>query len=213
VLSVTWENRGDLWHNTLPTLRATVLGFALSLAVGFALAVLVDASAVLRRALIPVLVASQTLPIIAIAPLLIIWFGFGIESKILIVALICFFPILVNAVAGFKGTDSRQILLMSAMDATTWQVFRMVRLPNAVPFLIAGFQIAVVLSVIGAVIGEFLGASNGLGALIVIRQANMDVTGVFSVLAMLSIIGLSMNLAVTTLSRKLAFWSDTSVKI
>jgi NitT/TauT family transport system permease protein len=204
--------RSTLWE-ALYTFSEIILGFAAGAATGIALGAAIALVPMIEKIIWPYIITLQTIPKVAIAPLLIIWFGFGIESKILIVALICFFPILVNAVAGFKGTDSRQILLMSAMDATTWQVFRMVRLPNAVPFLIAGFQIAVVLSVIGAVIGEFLGASNGLGALIVIRQANMDVTGVFSVLAMLSIIGLAMNLAVTTLSRKLAFWSDTSVKI
>jgi NitT/TauT family transport system permease protein len=204
--------RATLWE-AFYTFSEIILGFAAGAVVAIGLGAAIALVPMIEKIVWPYIITLQTIPKVAIAPLLIIWFGFGIESKILIVALICFFPVLVNAVAGFKGTDSRQILLMSAMDATTWQVFRMVRLPNAVPFLIAGFQIAVVLSVIGAVIGEFLGASNGLGALIVIRQANMDVTGVFSVLAMLSIIGLAMNLAVTTLSRKLAFWSDTNVKI
>jgi NitT/TauT family transport system permease protein len=200
-------------REALYTFSEIVLGFSAGAIAGIGLGAAIALVPIVEKIVWPYIITLQTIPKVAIAPLLIIWFGFGIESKILIVALICFFPILVNAVAGFKSTDSRQILLMSSMDATTWQVFRMVRLPNAVPFLIAGFQIAVVLSVIGAVIGEFLGASNGLGALIVIRQANMDVTGVFSVLAMLSIIGLSMNMAVIMLSRKLAFWSDTSVKI
>jgi NitT/TauT family transport system permease protein len=200
-------------REALYTFSEIIFGFAAGAAAGIGLGAAIALVPMIEKIVWPYIITLQTIPKVAIAPLLIIWFGFGIESKILIVALICFFPILVNAVAGFKSTDSRQVLLMSAMDATTWQVFRMVRLPNAVPFLIAGFQIAVVLSVIGAVIGEFLGASNGLGALIVIRQANMDVTGVFSVLAMLSIIGLSMNLAVNQLSRRLAFWSDTSVKL
>jgi NitT/TauT family transport system permease protein len=200
-------------REALYTISEIVLGFAAGATAGIGLGAAIALVPIIEKIVWPYIITLQTIPKVAIAPLLIIWFGFGIESKILIVALICFFPILVNAVAGFKSTDSRQVLLMSAMDATTWQVFRMVRLPNAVPFLIAGFRIAVVLSVIGAVIGEFLGASNGLGALIVIRQANMDVTGVFSVLAMLSVIGLSMNLAVTQLSRRLAFWSDTSVKL
>jgi NitT/TauT family transport system permease protein len=197
----------------LVTITEIVCGFAAGAIVGIALGAVIALIPMVEEIVWPYIITLQTIPKVAVAPLLIIWFGFGIESKILIVALICFFPILVNAVAGFKSTDSRQILLMESMDATKWQIFQMVRLPNAVPFLIAGFQIAVVLSVIGAVIGEFLGASNGLGALLVIRQANMDVTGVFSVLVMLSIIGLSMNLGVGLLSRKVAFWSDTSVKL
>lgn len=197
----------------LVTITEIACGFAAGAIVGIALGAVIALVPMIEEVVWPYIITLQTIPKVAVAPLLIIWFGFGIESKILIVALICFFPILVNAVAGFKSTDSRQILLMESMDATRWQIFQMVRLPNAVPFLIAGFQIAVVLSVIGAVIGEFLGASAGLGALLVIRQANMDVTGVFSVLVMLSIIGLSMNLGVGLLSRKVAFWSDTSVKL
>jgi NitT/TauT family transport system permease protein len=102
---------------------------------------------------------------------------------------------------------------MSAMDATRWQVFRKVRLPTAIPFLIAGFRIAIVVSVIGAVVGEFLGASVGLGALIIIRQSNMDVTGVFSVLMMLSLIGMAMNLFINLLAQRLAFWADTNVRL
>jgi NitT/TauT family transport system permease protein len=197
----------------LVTVTEIAGGFAAGAVVGIALGAVIALIPMIEDIVWPYIITLQTIPKVAVAPLLIIWFGFGIESKILIVALICFFPVLVNAVAGFKSTDSRQVLLMESMDATKWQIFQMVRLPNAVPFLIAGFQIAVVLSVIGAVIGEFLGASSGLGALLVIRQANMDVTGVFSVLAMLSIIGLAMNLGVGWLSRKVAFWADTSVKL
>ena len=200
-------------REALITVTEIVCGFAAGAMVGIALGAVIALVPMIEEIIWPYIITLQTIPKVAVVPLLIIWFGFGIESKILIVALICFFPILVNAVAGFKSTDSRQVLLMESMDATKWQIFKMVRLPNAVPFLIAGFQIAVVLSVIGAVIGEFLGASAGLGALLVIRQANMDVTGVFSVLAMLSIIGLAMNLGVGLLSRRVAFWADTGVRL
>lgn len=200
-------------REALVTIVEIFCGFAAGAIVGIGLGAVIALVPIIEEIIWPYIITLQTIPKVAVAPLLIIWFGFGIESKILIVALICFFPILVNAVAGFKSTDSRQILLMESMDATKWQVFQMVRLPNAVPFLIAGFQIAVVLSVIGAVIGEFLGSSAGLGALLVIRQANMDVTGVFSVLAMLSIIGLAMNLGVGLLARRVAFWADTSVRL
>jgi NitT/TauT family transport system permease protein len=195
------------------TFAEIVLGFSAGAALGVTLGAAIALVPILEKVIWPYVITLQTIPKVAIAPLLIIWFGFGIESKILIVALICFFPILVNSAAGFKSTDARQLLLMSAMDATQWQIFRKVRLPTAIPFLIAGFRIAVVVSVIGAVVGEFLGASVGLGALIITRQANMDVTGVFSVLMMLSLIGLSMNLFVNLLARRLAFWADTNVRL
>lgn len=200
-------------REALVTITEIASGFLAGAIIGVALGAVIALVPVIEDIVWPYIITLQTIPKVAIAPLLIIWFGFGIESKILIVALICFFPILVNAAAGFKSTDSRQVLLMESMDATSWQIFTMVRLPNAVPFLIAGFQIAIILSVIGAVVGEFLGASAGLGALLVVRQSNMDVTGVFSVLAMLSIIGLLMNLGIGLLSRRIAFWSDTSVRL
>jgi ABC-type nitrate/sulfonate/bicarbonate transport system permease component len=163
VLSATWENRGDLWHNTLPTLRATVLGFALSLAVGFALAVLVDASAVLRRALMPVLVASQTLPIIAIAPLMVIWFGFDLTPKVLLVALVTFFPITVSFAEGFAASEPGAEALLRSMGAGRVRVFRSVRFPGSLPFFFAGLRIAITYAVVAAIFAEYAGASAGLG--------------------------------------------------
>ena len=118
VLSVSWDNRGDLWDNTLPTLRATLLGFALAIVVGLTLAVLVDASATLRRALMPVLVSTQTLPIIAIAPLMVLWFGFGLTPKVLLVALVTFFPITVSFAEGFASSDPQAEALLRSMGAS-----------------------------------------------------------------------------------------------
>lgn len=195
------------------TFAEIALGFGGGAMLGVGLGAAIALLPIVEKVVWPYVITLQTIPKVAIAPLLIIWFGFGIDSKILIVALICFFPILVNSVAGFKSTDTRQLLLMSSIDATRWQIFCKVRLPTAIPYLIAGFRIAVVVAVIGAVVGEFLGASVGLGALIITRQSNMDVNGVFSVLAMLSLIGLAMNLFVNLLSRKLAFWADTNVRL
>jgi NitT/TauT family transport system permease protein len=151
----------------------------------------------------------QTIPKVAVAPILVIWFGFGIESKIVIVALIDFFPILVNAVSGFRSTDPRQILLMKSLEATDWQIFVKVRLPNATPFLMAGIYISMIFSVIGAVVGEFIGSARGLGSLIVQRQASMDVIGVFSILVILTLIGIVLNIAAKMIGSRLAFWSET----
>jgi NitT/TauT family transport system permease protein len=161
----------------------------------------------LDRALMPLIVAIQTIPKVAVAPVLIIWFGFGIESKVVIVALIDFFPILVNAITGFRSSDPRQILLMRALNASPWQIFIKVRVFNAIPYLMAGMYIAIVLSVIGAVLGEFLGSARGLGSQIVQRQGSMDVVGVFSMLVILSAMGIVLNLAVRMASRRLAFWT------
>jgi ABC-type nitrate/sulfonate/bicarbonate transport system permease component len=163
VLQVTWDNRGDLWANTLPTLRATLLGFALSLAVAFVLAILIDASAVLRRALMPVLVATQVLPIVAIAPLMVIWFGFGLTPKVLLVALVTFFPLTVALAEGFAASEPEAEALLRSMGAGRARVFRSVRFPTALPFFFAGLRIAITYAVVAAIFAEYAGASEGLG--------------------------------------------------
>jgi ABC-type nitrate/sulfonate/bicarbonate transport system permease component len=163
VLSVTWDNRGDLWTNTLATLRATLAGFALSLAVGAALAVLVDSSAHLRRAIMPLLVVSQTLPIVAIAPLMVLWFGFDLTPKILIVALVTFFPITVALAEGFAASEPETEALLRSMGASRARVFRSVRFPTALPFFFAGLRIAITYAVVAAIFAEYAGASEGLG--------------------------------------------------
>jgi len=191
------------------TLISILVGFAGALVLGVGLGAAIALSPMVDRVLSPYIVALQTIPKVAVAPILVIWFGFGIESKIVIVALIDFFPILVNAVAGFRSTDPRQILLMKSLDATDWQIFMKVRLPNATPFLMAGVYISMIFSVIGAVVGEFIGSARGLGSLILQRQAGMDVVGVFSVLVILTLIGMGLNLIAKGIGKRLAFWSHS----
>ena len=135
VVSQGWEHRAELWDNTLPTLRATMAGFGLSLVIGFALSVLIDASSMLRRALMPLLVITQTLPLIAVAPLVVLWFGFGLLPKVLIVALVTFFPITVGLVEGYAATDHDSEVLLRTMGAGRWRIFRTLRVPTAAPFL------------------------------------------------------------------------------
>ena len=148
------------------TLRVTALGFALALGVGFALAFLIDASPLLRRALYPLLVASQTVPIVAIAPLLVVGLGFGVLPKVLVVALVTFFPIVVNTVDGLQATDRDMVRLLRAMNASYWQLLRLLRIPAALPTIFSGVKIAITYSVIGAVFAEWIGASAGLGVYI-----------------------------------------------
>ena len=191
------------------TLTEILVGFLGALILGVGLGALIALNPLADRVLSPYIVALQTIPKVAVAPILVIWFGFGIESKIVIVALIDFFPILVNAVSGFRSTDPRQILLMKSLEATDWQIFVKVRLPNATPFLMAGIYISMIFSVIGAVVGEFIGSARGLGSLIVQRQASMDVIGVFSILVILTLIGIVLNIAAKMIGSRLAFWSET----
>ncbi|MEV1293589.1 ABC transporter permease [Pseudonocardia sp. NPDC049635] len=163
VVEQGWAFRAELWANTVPTLQVTAIGFAVSLAVAWAAAVAVDFSPWLRRALTPLLVASQTLPVIAIAPLLIIWFGFGLLPKVLVIALVTFFPVAVGLIEGFAATDRSATALLRSMGASRWQRFRLVRLPGAMPSFFTSLRIAVTYAVTGAIFAEFVGARAGLG--------------------------------------------------
>ncbi len=163
VLDQGWQNRGDLWDNTLPTLRATLIGFAFSLVVGFALSVAIDFSTIVRRAFMPLLIVSQTLPIIAIAPLVVIWFGFGLAPKILLVALVTFFAITVSFTEGYRAAEPEAERLLRSMGASRWRVFRSVRLPTSLPYFFAGLRISITYAVVGAIFAEYAGAESGLG--------------------------------------------------
>jgi len=157
----SWLHLGLPGH-TLQTVTEAVLGFLLALVTGLALALMVDFSALLRRVIYPLLVVSQTIPIIAIAPLLVLWFGYGILPKVLVVALVCFFPIVISTADGLRGTDPEMVNLLRAMGANRWQIFTKVRFPSAIPALFSGLKVAITYSVIGAVIGEWVGGQLGL---------------------------------------------------
>lgn len=189
------------------TLVEVVAGFVIAVVVGVGLGTAVGLVPALDRTIYPILLAFQTVPKVAIAPLLIIWFGYGMHSKAIMAALIAFFPILVNVIAGLKTTDSRRVLLMKALRASPFQIYMKVRLPSMLPYLFAGLEVAIVFSLIGAIVGEFVGASVGLGSLIIQRQAVVDVAGVFSVLTYLSLMGLAMSLMVKFVADRLTFWS------
>jgi NitT/TauT family transport system permease protein len=199
----------SLQMDLLYTLTEIIAGFTIAAIVGVVFGGAIALLPLVDRVFSPYIVALQTIPKVAVAPLLIIWFGFGIEAKIVIVALIDVFPILINAVVGFRNVDSRQLLLMKALNASRWQTFLKIRFPSAMPYLMAGFQISMVFSVIGAVVGEFLGSAQGLGSQIVQRQSNMDVVGVFSVLVILTVLGIALNNLTRLASRKLAFWAES----
>jgi ABC-type nitrate/sulfonate/bicarbonate transport system permease component len=172
VAEQAWLNRGILIENTIPTLRATLLGFAWSLTLAFVLSILVDFFAPLRRALFPVMIISQTLPLVAIAPLVVLWFGFGLAPKILLVGLVTFFPLLVALVQGYAATDREAEWLLQSMGASPWKVFRLLRLPTATPFFFAGLRIAITYAVVGAIFAEYAGAELGLGIFMLSAKNN-----------------------------------------
>lgn len=158
-----WAFRSELWRNTEATLRVTAIGFGASLLLGWVLAVAVDFSRWLKLAVTPLLVASQTIPIIAIAPLLIIWFGFGLLPKVLVVTLVTFFPVTVGLIEGFAATSQPASNLLRSMGASRWGEFRYIRLPGALPSFFTALRIGITYAVTGAIFAEYVGADVGLG--------------------------------------------------
>jgi NitT/TauT family transport system permease protein len=180
VWSVLAAQREILWHHTQVTLWETVVGFAAALAAGVVSAVIVDVSPWLRRAVYPLLVASQTIPIITLAPLLVLWFGFGLTSKAIVILLVCFFPITVALADGLRSADPELVRLYCTFGAGAGRIFWMVRLPGALPQLFSGIRIAITYSVIGAIFAEYVGASEGLGYYILLKQHSFATAGVMA---------------------------------
>lgn len=197
---------GSLLRHTAATLSEVLVGLALGLAVATVLGYLVGKSPLLERALSPYIVASQSIPIVAIAPLLVIWFGPGRLSKVLICALIVFFPVLVNTVVGFRSVPAELYELMRSLRASRLQVLLKLEVPAAMPVLIGGLKIGATLSVIGAVIGEFVAADRGLGFLINVGDGLYDTPLVF--VAVLTLIAMALTLygIVAALERRLLRW-------
>jgi len=172
VAQQAWIHRQALFDNAVPTVRATLLGFACSLTTAFLLSILMDFSQPLRRALFPVFIISQTLPLVAIAPLVVLWFGFGLLPKIMLVALVTFFPMLVALVQGYAATEKEIALLLHSMGASRWRSFVLARLPSALPFFFAGLRISITYAVVGAIFAEYAGAAKGLGIYILNAKNN-----------------------------------------
>lgn len=203
---------GTLWKHTAITLVEVLGGLALGTAVATVLGYIVSKSITIERALSPYLVASQAIPIVAIAPLLVIWFGPGLTSKILISALIVFFPILVNTIAGVRGVPQELRDLMRTLQATPWQVFTRLEVPAAMPILLAGLKVGATLSVIGAVVGEFAGADAGLGFMINLADGQYDTARVFVGVLALIVMALALYSGVDWLERHTLRWREVGKK-
>jgi NitT/TauT family transport system permease protein len=200
--------RGLIHDNLLVTLWEALAGFAIGGASAIVAAALITRSPLVERALLPYLVGLQALPKVALAPLLVVWLGFGLGSKIAIATVIAFFPVLINSMIGFSTVESEKMELMRSLVASEWQIFRIVRFPNALPFIFAGLNVAIVFSITGALVGEFVGAKRGLGMLLLQFNFNMDMGGMFAVLIVLAVMGAILHGLVRALHRRLIFWSQ-----
>lgn len=199
---------GTYWRHIWSTVSATGLGFALAATTAILLAGALASVPFLERVLLPFVVAFQTLPKIAVAPLIVLWLGFGSLGKTFVVTVVCFFPILVNALQGLKIRDRNQYELMRSLGASRWQMFRYLRMPNALPYIFAGLHIGVIFSLIGAVVSEFVGSRSGLGYILLSDKAQFNVPGVYAILTLLMVLGLGLHWIMKVAERRVAFWAQ-----
>jgi ABC-type nitrate/sulfonate/bicarbonate transport system permease component len=206
ILSAGAAARELLGPHLWQTAQETLWGFALALAVGLSLGVLIELSPLLRNALYPLLVVSQTIPTIAIAPLLAIWLGYGIWPKIIVVGLVCFFPIVVSTADGLRGVDQELVALLRTMGASQADIFRLVRLPGALPAIFSGVKIAVTYSVVGAILGEWVGASRGLGVFMLRASNSFRTDWVFASIAITAALSVCLFALVALVERLALRW-------
>jgi NitT/TauT family transport system permease protein len=198
------------WIDTTLTVYATLLGFACAVAVGVALGVLIARVRWLEQTLNPFVVASQVLPKVALVPLFVVWFGFGITSKVLIAATLAFFPILTNTVLGVKSIERGHRDVMLSLNATRLQIFRRLELPSSLPFIISGMEVGIVLALIGAIVGEYVGGDKGLGHLLVARMNAFETDGLFAVMIQMTILGFIFHFAISLLRGALIPWHESA---
>lgn len=195
-----------LLRESLVTLQEIVIGFVLSVLVAVPLAILIVSSRPFEKSVYPLLVASQVVPKVAIAPLFLVWFGFGLLPKVLIVFLIAFFPVVINTVIGLRSMEIEKHYLAQSMGANRWQVFSKLQLPNALPSMFGGLKVASTLSVIGAIVGEFVGADDGIGSILMVAIGSIDTVTLFAGIGYLTIMGILIFLLMDVLERLLIPW-------
>jgi NitT/TauT family transport system permease protein len=198
------------WENFGVTLQEIVIGYSIAVVVAFVLGILISQVRIVEKAVLPYIVAFETIPKIALAPLFLIWFGFGLLSKVVMTAFISFFPILINVIEGLRSVDEDKLEMMRSIGASKSQIFLKLRLPNAAPFIFAGLDLGIIFAVIGAVVGEFVGAKAGLGYQMLQYNYDFNVASMFAMLIVLSLLGITGHTIIRALKRKFAFWSTPS---
>lgn len=190
------------------TLLQAMLGFVFACAAGIGIGALIAASPLVERTLNPFLIGFEAMPKIAMAPLVIVWFGYGIWSKVVLAAVIAFFPVLVSTILGLRACEPGRLDVLRALGASQAQIFRLVRLPSALPYIFSGINVAVVFVLLGSIVGEFVGAKRGLGTLILYANENLETAQTFSILAMLAALGMLLHFGVAALRARLLFWAE-----
>jgi NitT/TauT family transport system permease protein len=210
-LAISPFAKDSLWYHSAITVTEILLGFFVGSAIGLAIGVVVSQMPKLEAILEPYVSALQSLPKVAVAPIIVVWLGFGIGSKVAIICLLTFFPVLVTSIAGFKAVDTDRIDLLRSLSATPWQIFRKAKFPSALPYIFAGLNMAAAFAVVGAIVGEFVGAKEGLGYFIQLSNALVDTAGMFSAFILLALVGWLLNQAVKLAARKIVFWRRSTV--
>ena len=206
-----WEDRSLLSSNAWVTLKEVVFGFAIAAVAGIGFALLIHLSETARRAVYPLLIASQTIPIVILAPILVVWFGFGLTPKLVIVALICFFPITVNMLDGLRSVDPDLTKMLRSLGAGRLQRLWRAEIPTALPYAFSGARVAITVSVIGAVFAEYVGSSEGLGHLINQAQAQLLTARSFAAVVVLSAMAILLFALVSLIERKVITWDSRGV--
>ena len=210
VVVALWENRGEALRHAVPTIVETAVGFGVSIVFAIGAAVLMDRVAIIRRAVEPLLVGSQTIPIVAIAPLIIVWFGFGLLPKILVVVLVTFFPITVALLGGFSSTEAAATELMRSFGASSGQTFRKLRWPSGLPGLFTGLRISATYAVVAAVIAEYVGATDGLGIWMQLSQRSFRTDLVFAAILLTAALSVGLYGVVVAAERAFIPWYAAS---
>jgi NitT/TauT family transport system permease protein/putative hydroxymethylpyrimidine transport system permease protein len=210
VASALYTDRGTLWSNLLVTAREVLLGIAVGVLLALVLSVAIHFSRILRRALLPLLIASQAIPIVLIVPLFVLWLGFGLLPKIAIIALVTFFPVVITTLAALEAVDPELLKLMRTFDASRQQVFYRVELPAALPGVFTGAKLAAVFSVIGAVFAEQSGSNAGLGYLFMIADANLLAPEAFAAVVLLCIFAIALFALLGLVERRALPWAHQS---
>lgn len=205
-LAVNPFARESFWFHTAVTLTEVVGGFLIGSGVGLAMGMAISESRYLDELIRPYINAFQSLPKVAIAPIIVMWLGYGLESKIAIVVMLTFFPVLVTSIAGFKAIDNDRIDLLRSLSASRWQLFRKVKFPSALPYIFAGLDVAAAFAVVGAIVGEFVGAQSGLGVMIMQMDAQLDTGGSFAVFLILALMGVALNAVLRVVRRHFLSW-------